>query len=766
MKPGAIGRGISRVEGPGKVTGQCLYAADIIRPNALWGGFLRSPLSHARIVNIDVSRARKVPGVKAVITGNDVSPRREGCALEDKPVLARERALYSGEKIAGVAAVDKDTVEEALALIAVEYEELPAVFDPFEAMKPDAPILHPDYAAYKGPKKCLDPALINVHSVERSLKGDIERGFAEADEIFANTFRTHRVHQAFLEPRAGVVEIDRQGRVLIWHCHQAPFLVRRWLSVHSGIPEAMIVVEPVLTGGSFGGKLDYEDVLCLYYLARASGRPVKYVQSYAEEFVDGQPRHPAVVTLRAGVKRAGRLWALDGKVYYNGGAYGARTPRNGLNGTFLMAGGYRTPHVRMEGYMVYTNQPPCGYFRAPGEAQTLFAVESHIDTIAEAMGLDPLEFRLRNVLRAGDTMPTGEPLRDPRGREVLRRLARISGWKKLSRRKSNGRRGNLLIGRGVAFGVRHIGTGESGAQLFLEPDGALRLATSVRDVGVGAHTMHRQVAAEILGVASEQVRIDVRGTDSGAYDEGVRGQRGTHIEGLAVARAADALVELLRKGAAQFWQVEPERVKWKRAYASLTGSKRERLSLKQLARLAGGRTLCGVGHCKAGRPDVHVFQALVAEVEVNAETGKVKVRRFRHVVDATKIINPIIFKGQIEGGLAQGLGFSLMEYLALADGQVTTLSFGDYKIPTIRDVPPLTISVVKAREGPGPFGAKSVAECGIGVAAPAIANAIYDATGVRVLELPITPEQILKGRAENGYDSEKSKCLHVKRTSC
>jgi carbon-monoxide dehydrogenase large subunit len=360
----ALGQRIPRVEGFSKVTGSCVYAADVIRPNALWGGFLRSPLPHARIVNIDVSRARKLPGVKAVIAGADVSPRREGCALEDKPVLARERALYSGEKVAGVAAVNRDTVEEALALIDVEYEELPAVFDPLEAIKPGAPVLHPDYASYNGPKKCLDPGLVNVHSVERSLKGDVERGFAEADEIFANTFRTNRVHQAFLEPRAGVVEIDRQGRVLIWHCHQAPFLVRKWLSIHSGIPEEMIVVQPVSTGGSFGGKLDYEDILCVYYLARASGRPVKYVQSYAEEFVDGQPRHPAVVALRAGVKRDGRLWALDGKVYYNGGAYGARTPRNGLNGTFLMAGGYRTPHVRMEGYMVYTNEPPCGYFRA------------------------------------------------------------------------------------------------------------------------------------------------------------------------------------------------------------------------------------------------------------------------------------------------------------------------------------------------------------------------------------------------------------------
>lgn len=732
----AIGRALPRVESASKVTGRALYFADVIRPGALWVGFLRSPYPHARILNVDTSRARRLPGVKAVISGKDVSPRLEGLTLQDATVLARDRVLYIGEKVAGVAAVDRETVEEALGLIEVEYQELPAVFDPLEAMKPEAPLLHPDYPHYKGFNK--EPSLKNVRSVERGSKGDIDRGFAESDEVFENTFRTQMVHQAFIEPRGGVVDVDAQGRVAIWHCHQAPFAVRKSLARHADLPEEMIMVHSLSTGGSFGGKLSYDDIICLYYLAKAARQPVKYVESYSEELMDGQPRHAAVVTLRTGVKKDGRLWAWDGKVFYNGGAYGGRTPRNGMNGTLLLAGAYRTPHTRMAGYIVYTNQVPCGFFRAPGEVQTLFGVESHMDMMAEALGLDPLEFRLKNVLRPGDTRPTGEPLRDPRGIEVLKRIGQISGWRRAKPRPS---RPNTLIGRGLALGDRHIGSGESSAELFLEADGSLRLATAVRDVGVGAYTMHRQVTAEVLEIDPELIRIDATGTD-GPYDEGVRGQRGTHIEGQAVLRAATALVEALRKKAAEFWKVTDENVRWEKGCARLKGTKKV-LSLSELAQLSNGQPLRGLGHCKGVRPDVYAFQAISAEVEVDRESGQVEIRRISLALDATKVINPIIYQGQIDGATVQGLGFALMENMPVEDGRVLTLNLGDYKIPTISDVPPLVTSRVKAEEGPGPFGAKSVAEAAIGIIAPAIANAVYDATGVRIKEAPITAEKIL-----------------------
>ena len=276
-----------------------------------------------------------------MITGKDVSPRLEGVTLLDKPVLAQDRVRFIGEKVAAVAAVDKDLVQEALELIEVEYEELPAVFDPLVAMNDDAPLLHPDYESYQGLNKTR--GLRNIRSRVQASKGDVDQGFSESDEIFENTFQTHMVHQGFIEPRAGLVEIDNQGRVAIWQCHQSPFAIRRWVAEHADIPEEMIVVHPTSTGGSFGGKQGQEDIILTYYLARNSRQPVKFVETYQEELQDGQPRHAAVIVLRAGVKKDGRLWAWDGKIYYNGGAYGARTPQNRMNGTFMLGGTYRMP---------------------------------------------------------------------------------------------------------------------------------------------------------------------------------------------------------------------------------------------------------------------------------------------------------------------------------------------------------------------------------------------------------------------------------------
>lgn len=719
-----------------------MYAGDVSRPGELWGGFLRSPYPHARILHIDVSRAVKLPGVKAVVTGNDVSPHLEGLGLEDMPVMAQDRVRYIGEKVAGVAGIDQDVVEEALGLIKVDYEELPAVFDPLEAVKPEAPVLHPDYDQYVGPHK--EAGLKNIQSVERAGQGNIDQGFSESYYTFENTFDTQMVHQAFIEPRNGLVEIDEQDRVSVWHCHQAPFMVRGKLSAHLDLPEERVVVHPISTGGSFGGKLGFEDILCNYYLARAAGRPVRVKESYTEELIDGQPRHAAVMVLRTGVKKDGRIWAWDGEVYYNGGAYAARTPRNGLNGTFLLAGSYRMPHVRMAGYSVYTNQVPTGFFRAPGEVQTLFAVESHVDMIAKALKIDPLEFRLRNSLQEGDPKPTGEPLRSPKGIEVLARVAEIAKWRK-SQPGALKNWPHVLTGRGIAFGYRHIGTGESSAELYLESDGSLRLATAVRDVGVGAYTMHSQVAAETIGVDPEMIQIDVRGTDTGTYDEGVRGQRGTYVEGQAVVSATNSLIELLKKQAAAQWKVGTDRVQWERGRAWLQGNKNQSLGLRDLTKLFKGEPIRGYGHCKGSRPEVYVFQALVADVEVDRETGQVRVQKLFFALDSSKVVNPLIHQGQIDGAVIQGIGQSLMEDLVVEDGRVLPVSLGDYKIPNINDISPLFTSLVDGGEGPGPFATKAVAEAGIGIVAPAIANALYNATGVRIMGLPITAQKVFEG---------------------
>jgi CO/xanthine dehydrogenase Mo-binding subunit len=369
-----------------------------------------------------------------------------------------------------------------------------------------------------------------------------------------------------------------------------------------------------------------------------------------------------------------------------------------------------------------------------------------MDVIAEALGLDPLEFRLRNVLVPGDSQPSGRPLRDPRGKEVLESVRNISRWRKAP--KAQKREAGVLRGRGLAFGNHHIGPGESTAELIVERDGTLRLVTAVRDVGVGAYTMHRQVTAEILGVDPGLVEIEIRGTDNAPYDEGVRAQRGTHIEGRAVARAASTLVEALRREAAALWKVDVEEVGWEKGRARLLGAEAKYLNLKALARIASDRTLKGVGHCKDNASDIYCFYAAVVDVEVESDSSRVKVPQVHFAIDVTDIINPIIHQGQIEGSVMQGLGYALMENMVVEEGRVTTLNLGDYKIPNIRDLPRLNVSLVKAEAGPGPFGTKAVAECGISVIAPAVANAVYNATGVRIAELPVTAEKVLRGLKE------------------
>jgi CO/xanthine dehydrogenase Mo-binding subunit len=749
MSREVIGKALPRVEGVAKVTGICAYAADIRRPEALWGKVLRSSLPHARILNLDVSKAARLPGVKAIITAADMSPKLVGATLRDMPMMARDVVRFVGEELAAVAAADKDTAEEAVSRIKVEYEELPAVFDPIEAMRPEAPVIHPEYASYKGPPT-KTPHLRNVQTLVQAAKGEIEKGFAESDHIFEGEYRTQMVHQGYIEPYACTVEADPQGRVAVWVANQAFFKLRRVLSDYLDLPEEMIRIFPSNMGGSFGAKDFLSHVPAAYYLSRMTGKPVKFVRTYTDELMAASPRHPAVVALKVGVKKDGTLWAWEGKTFYNGGAYGAYkpNPKGSMSGAFMVAGSYNIPHTRIEGYCVYTNQVPCGYFRAPGETQTMFAVESHMDMMAESLGLDPLEFRLKNALKEGDTRATGEPLRDPHCVEVLHRVAEISKWLPGSKnRRANGRNGKSA-GRGLALGDRHVGHGESSFEISLERDGTLRLLSGVGDQGVGAYTMHRQVVGQTLGVDPEMLTIDVRDTSSAPYDEGIKGARGTHVEGQAAARASLSLIENLRAAAAARWQSAIDDVLWKNGKAVHKKSNKS-LALHDLARHSEA-PIKGFGHYEGHKPDVYSFQAAVADVEVDGDTGQVTVQRIYFVYDVSTVINPMIHQGQIDGGVVQGLGYGLIEEMIVDQGQVLTLNLGEFKIPNVRDVPPLATSLVKAKEGPGPFGAKAVAEAGVSILGPAIANAVYNAIGVRIKELPVTSEKIVRGLADRG----------------
>ena len=530
MEYTAIGQPATRIEGHDKVTGATRYTADIVLPGTLWGRSLRSPLPYARIVRIDTSQAQQVPGIHAVLTGADVSGVRYGRRLFDVPVLAEERVRFAGERVAAVAAEDRDAAEEALALIEVEYEELPAVFDPLQALGEDAPILHPDVNSYLGlPHPLEKPS--NAFVRDTWSKGNIDEGFAQADLIIENTFTVPRQHQAYLEPHSCVVWIDEQGRVQVWASSKVPYQVKEQLSVALKLPKERIRLHPVAIGGDYGGKGSPMDIPVAYFLAVRTGHPVKMVMDYVEEFTAGNPRHAAIIQLKTGVKREGTIVAHQARVLFDSGAYGGfkPTPTVNLGGASKAGGPYKIPHVHIEGVQVYTNTIPGGFMRAPGEPQALFAIESHIDCIARQLGIDPLDFRLQNLLEEGDETPIGTRYQGIRARETLEAAAAAAGYRTPKAPH---------IGRGIALGERPPAGGESHAAVTLNPDGSVVVHTSIFEPGTGTYTILRQIVAEELHLPLSHIKVQVWDTDGVPFDTGVGGSRVTRVAGQAAYLAA------------------------------------------------------------------------------------------------------------------------------------------------------------------------------------------------------------------------------------
>src|SRR5262245_20411719 len=489
-----VGQPIARIDGIEKVRGEARYSGDVTLPGLSWGKTLRSPLPHARIVRIDTSRARALPGVLAVITARDLPDLLVGRRMFDMPVLARDRVRFVGEKVAAVAAIDADVAEEAVARIDVEYEDLPAVFGPAEAIRDGAPVLHDDPGAYDGaPSERPHP---NVQSVLRFQLGDVEAGFRAADRVFEHTFTTQLAHQGYLEPHAGVVAIDGDGRIQVWASNKMPFRLKELLSHALQLPKERIRVNQTAIGGDFGGKGSLMDLPLAYHLARVAGRPVKMVMRYTEELMAGNPRHPSVITMCTGVTKDGRIVARRVRALFNAGAYAAFKPAPSVNlgGAAMGAGVYRIPHLSIESVCVYTNSIPCGHARSPGEPQMVFAGESHMDMIARELGLDPAEFRRRNLLADGDHLANGHHLEHVRAKETLEAALRASDWGK--------DKPGPWIGRGVAMTHRHIGVGFTNAQVRLTPKGTVTLVIGLPDTGTGAHLVLRQIVAEVLHLRS------------------------------------------------------------------------------------------------------------------------------------------------------------------------------------------------------------------------------------------------------------------------
>ena len=743
-----IGQPVGRADGPEKVTGMGKYSIDIVPAGTLWCKVLRSPYAHARIVSIDASAALALPGVHAVITGKDVEGMRWGKTIQDEPIIAWDRALYIGDKVAAVAADDEETAEQALGLIDVVYEELPAVVTIAEGRAADAPILHPDFNTYGGVVDPLDgPSNLVVHN--NWTKGDVAQGMAEADVIVERDFETSRTHQLYLEPHNCVVAIDDDGTVQTWVGTKSPMSNRMSIATLTGREASQVVINFAYVGGDFGGKGDIVGVPICYALAEKTGRPVKFAMDYSEELMAMNPRHPSEIHVKVGVKRDGTITAWESDIYFNAGAYRAYSPSGSLPGANEVAGPYRIPHTRIDSWQVATNTVPGGFQRGPGEVQGIFAGESIMDIIAEELGMDPVEFRLKNVVHEGDETPTGHVFTGIIADQIIEEAARAG--KMAEPRPAN-------VGRGIAYGHRPQFGGLTQSVVIVEEDGGLTARTSFFDPGTGVNTIIRQTVAEEMQVEIERVKVVPFSTDemdAGVFDLGFGGSRASMVGPMAATEASEEVKTTLKRLAAEFNGWDESVVEY--ANGALVNSRtNESIPMEDIVRRSG-EPVSGRNKMPEGGPlmrsPMTSFVAQVAEVSVDTDTGRVTVEKVTAVHDVGRVLNPIGFHGQVEGGLVQALGHAMMENLTVDEsGRIANPSLADYKAPTQPDIPELETILVEAPSGWGNYNIKAVGEHSNITTAAAIANAVYDAVGVRPYEIPIHPEAMLKALKEKAGD--------------
>jgi CO/xanthine dehydrogenase Mo-binding subunit len=732
-----IGAGVGRVEGAEKVSGQAVYAADIHFADALWGKILRSPYPHARIVNIDTSKAWKLDGVKAVVTGKDEPNHYQGKSIRDIPCLCWDKIRFVGDRVAAVAAESREIAEEALNLIEVGYEELPAVFDPLEAMKPGAPILHDDPSAYdNAPQEIMVKDIPNVCNRLTWGKGDIDKGFHEADLVLEHTFRIPIHHQGYLEPQAFMVRIEDDGQIFAWSSTKGPFGTRNQFAKAIGVPPNRIRIHAVNVGADFGGKSGAGDLPIAYFLAKQAKRPVKIVLTHTEELTVMNPDHYTVVTVRTGVKRNGRMVARYLRAVHGTGAYAGMKPGRASIGGAGTAGPYHIDHTHMEALQVYTNTVPCGFWRAPGAIQAVFATESHMDLIARELNMDPAEFRMINMIGEGEENALGRSWKGVKAKETLKAALDAAGWKKPKPSPN--------YGRGVAMYERGTGSGKVWVVLNAELDGTLTVFTVVGDQGTGLRNVLCQTVASEMEVPYKQVRCRVGNTAEVPFnvDVGFGGSRSTNIGGHAAIQACGELRGKLMEQAARMLECGRDDVIYQAGRFSNKASRRRSLSLREVVAASGAPITASVELEVPRKGSSTSFVAQIAEVEVDRETGRVKLHRFVTAHDVGTIINPISHQGQIDGAAIMAIGTGLMEELIGENGKVTTTNLGEYKIPSIGDIPKFKTVLVHSEGGPGPYEAKGIGEHANVSPPAAIANAVHDAVGVRIVDLPLTAEKI------------------------
>ena len=754
-----VSHGVTRYDSPDKVTGRAKYTADIRLPDTVFGKILGSPIAHGLIKRIDVSKARALSGVLAVITGADVPDAWYGVspAREDEQILAKERVRYVGDEIAAVAAVDEETAERALKLIEVEFEELPAVFDPVAAMAPGAPVIHPEKPRYAG----------NINTLVNWHFGDVAQGFAEADLVRAERFVGNRTYQSPMEPHAALARWDHHGeRLTLWSSTQTPHYLHRSLARVLGVPMGNIRVIRPAVGGGFGAKAEATPLdFCAAILSKMTGRPVAMEYSREEMHVHFRGRHKQYIDLKIGMKKDGAITAAEHRVVLDGGAYTSYGVITAYYAGSMLPTLYKIPNYKYDGTRVYTNLPASGAFRGHGVPQPRFAFESLLDMMAEELGLDPFEIRLRNAMEPNTRTGNALDISSCEFIATLNRARETSGWL--------AKKGKLPAGKGIGVGCGGFVSGagypiyrsdfpHSNAMIRVHEDGTgVTLHIAAAEIGQGSDTVLVQIAAEELGVPYEWVWMADCDTTISPLDLGSYSSRVTLMGGNAVKMAAQNVTAQLREVAARELGCDPAALTAREGRIFVHEHPSVGMAWEDAARIAFSKKgpVVGTGSYSppkklggefkggtVGTSPAYSFSTAVAEVTVDLETGYVTVDRFTDYSDAGTVINPVTLHGQVEGAIIMGMGETLLEDTIVGDGgRLSNANLHDYLIPTICETPEIHTAAVESFEPRGPFGAKEIGEGSLLPVLGAIANAIYDACGVRVTELPITPEKILRG---------------------
>lgn len=755
-----VGQRVDRYEGHEKVTGEAKYIADIVLPGMLCGKILRSPYAHARIRNIDISRAQRVPGVRAVVTADDTVKQGWGAFVHDQFPLSVGKARYVGDEVAAVAAIHQNAAEEAVELIEVEWEELPAVFDPEEAMLEGAPLVHDD-----------KDRNIAIHiDVER---GDVQRAFEESDLILEDTFQSmHQWHIA-IETIGSVAEYHN-GKYTIYMNTSTIFMARGRIALALGVQEGDVQIIQSAVGGGFGGKsCDDNNAIIAALLARKAGRPVRIINTREEEFLAGsRPRVPMKVWIKMGFMRDGRIRAKQLRIVADNGAYSGKAPAITGVAALRHDTAYRYSDVKSEAYLVYTNKIPTGAFRGFGNPSAEWALEQLIDAAAHQLGIDPLEMARLNAVEAGYISPHGNRVGSCELKQCIDLVEEMMDWKK--KRENKAPNHGLGIGCTVhVSGKRHFMDYDGAtATVKVNEDGKVFIMSGEGEGGQGANTVMCMIVAEELGVPLGDVTISRADTDLTTYGLGAFGSRLTYVAGNAVRDAAAKAKLQIFEEAADLLDANVDELASRDGKVFVKGSKETRsVTVADAARARlfrrGGKPIVAFGSFDAdsimqdatrygNESGGYNFGCQAAEVEVDPETGQVKILHYASAADCGTVINPVGAEGQVEGALAQGIGYAFTEGMTFEDGRPSAPNMSGYRIPSMRDMPKLSQAFADSYEPTGPFGAKGLGELGTDPTAAVIGNAIFDAVGVRIKTLPITPEKVLKALREKQETDKQS----------